>query len=282
MVNVFGGTKRGPEGPPGERGPPGKKGRDALNLIKWFPTLILTELRQHLSTLSLLIEDINTDVTMDEKQVVKSWHSRSKKQPCSFTGYGGMLYEPFLSRIEYGVASRPRWGLLFNNSMYQIKKELLTSMTDVCLTMTFSCKNTKDRQHIINDSPKLSISRGISISISKLCLHGVKENKEIIICDIEKDIFYTIQILWRAAGHEEESWFTLYQDGEIQVPKTIFTANKVDPTPHVPATSLGALINANESSNYFSGIITNVDIIQGYDEVLPQEILNFVIQNQFL
>ena len=78
MVNVFGGTKRGPEGPPGERGPPGKKGRDALNLIKWFPTLILRELRQHVNRTSLLIENKDVDVTLDKNQVVKSWHSRSK------------------------------------------------------------------------------------------------------------------------------------------------------------------------------------------------------------
>ena len=93
MVNVFGGTKRGPEGPPGERGPPGKKGRDALNLIKWFPTLILRELRQHVNRTSLLIENKDVDVTLDKNQVVKSWHSRSKKYPCSFTGYGGKLVD---------------------------------------------------------------------------------------------------------------------------------------------------------------------------------------------
>jgi len=197
MVNVFGGKKRGAEGPPGERGPPGKNGRDALNIIKWFPELILTEIRQQLNILSLLIEDKDTDVTMD-KSHVRNWNSRSKKMPCSFTGYGGMITSKKLFH--------DRWGLVFDSSIYQTKRELLSIGIHACLTMTFSCENTKDRQHVINDYlPKYQLFRGISIHLNKLCLHGVKDDKEIIISDIEEDLFYTLQILWGGTGHEEDS-----------------------------------------------------------------------------
>ena len=274
MVNVFGGTKRGPEGPPGERGPPGKKGRDALNLIKWFPTLILRELRQHVNRTSLLIENKDVDVTLDKNQVVKSWHSRSKKYPCSFTGYGGKLVDSSVTH---------QWGLLFDSkAMYQTNYELLSVGLYTCLTMTFSCENTKDRQYIINDYiPKRPFFRGISIHQNKMCLHGEKDNKEITICDIEEENYYTIQILWKNYEHKEESWFTVYQDATIQVPKTNFTSNKLSSIVTQPVLSLGALDAVSGPSNYFSGIITNVDILLTKFEP-PQEILTFVIESQFM
>ena len=114
-----------------------------------------------------------------------------------------------------------------------------------------------------------------------MCLHGEKDNKEITICDIEEENYYTIQILWKNYEHKEESWFTVYQDATIQVPKTNFTSNKLSSIVTQPVLSLGALDAVSGPSNYFSGIITNVDILLTKFEP-PQEILTFVIESQFM
>ena len=313
MVNIFGIS--GEHGPAGPSGPPGTDGVGGIkDLILWFPDMICEQIRKKLNVLTLLIETIppakdpDVDFSSSDKRVIK-WKSSGKRKNMILTPVnqekGSILktINPF--------PGQKRYGLVFNKkeqNMYHIENArymyLSMNRVNVLLTLTFlvgvyNDNNDDSEEFIVSDycwankDKKPDLFRGVSV-ISKpgekfdLYLHGARaenggESRLKIGENIKKNLFYTLQVYWD--GKEMKGFCILYKDGKPLIDKTSFQHNNL-PDSITPAFYLGGF-NASTvadgkvvKSKCFTGILSNLEIIDTPHPSIPTELLKFIVQKQ--
>ena len=315
MVNIFGISDS--KGETGEPGPPGPAGPGGLReVIKWFPRMILEQIRKELNTLTLLIETLppnkDADVELLPQKTVNTWKLFNNRDlVLKPVDEGGELI-----RVTLELDPVPRYGLVFNKSkgiMYHMEKArqtFLTTRMSVLLTITFLV-GIKDDDNDVSDKEgeeEFIISdyrwnrfdkssekfRAVSI-VSKadekfdLYLHGVPGEDEtqrwMFGKDLKRKFYYTLQVNWDEL--EKSGFATLYKDGEPLIKKTPFPW---DETPDIltPAFYLGGFNESTTTgkskvvkSKCFTGIISNVEIIQ-YHSKMSKEIIDLIIKTQTL
>ena len=208
-----------------------------------------------------------------------------------------------------------RYGIVFNKeeeNMYYMENtrtEFLTrGSLQVLATMTFLVGVKEDdnvgsqedqdneEQFLLSDyrwtehNKSADKFRGVSI-IPKadnkfdLYLHGARgEDGRLKIGDnLEKDLFYTIQVCWYA-GLEKNGFYLLYKDWKPLINKTFFQCN-VLPSTIKQAFYLGGFNDSTKEegiikSKCFTGIISNLEIIGTDTSSIPEELLNFIRECQ--
>ena len=316
MVNIFGDStgKAGPAGPPG---PAGAGAGGLKEVIQWFPHMILQEIRKKQNFLTLLIESIppekDADVELSQKRVTiwkpfNDHKNYSLKPVDQAAGELKSLMPP---------ENEKRYGIVFNKeegNMYYMENThtmfLTSGILQVLATMTFLVgvkeeynvgsqeDQDNEEQFLLSDyrwtehNKSADKFRGVSI-IPKadnkfdLYLHGARDEDGVhrlkIGDNLEKDLFYTIQVCWYA-GLEKNGFYLLYKDWKPLINKTFFQCN-VLPSTIKPAFYLGGFNDSTKEegiikSKCFTGIISNLEIIGTDTSSIPEELLNFIRECQ--
>lgn len=305
MVNIFGITNS--EGKPGPSGPPGQGG--LKEMIRWFPQMVVEHIRSDLNTLTLLIQTLppekDADVELSAQKIVNRWNLYKRSD-----GYlhpvdnGGAL-----QRVSLELDLLKRYGLVFDKSkdiMYEmqgVKAPFLSTPSNILLTLTFlvgvydESHDEENEEFIISDYRWSSFSkssekfRGVSI-VSKpgekfdLYLHGVQDvdgNRQMKFGkDLERNLHYTLQVYWMKSN---TGFASLHCDGEIVIQETSFQ-HGTPPDITRPGFYLGGF-NASTSyksdvvkSKCFTGIISNVEIINTRNLIIPRELLDLIWEVQ--
>ena len=310
MVNIFGIS--GDHGPAGPSGPPGTDGVGGIkDVILWFPDMVREQIRKKLNVLTFLIETIppakDPDVEFSENKTVVKWKSSGEKKNMILTP----VNQEKGSTLKTINPFRPpkRYGLVFNKknqNMYHVENSRYMYLSrpdvNVLLTLTFLVGVQDDN---IDDSEEFIVSdyrwahkdknpdlfRGVSV-ISKssekfdLYLHGARaengaENRLKVGENIKKNLFYTLQVYWEK---ENKGFCLLYKDGKPLIDKTSFQYNDL-PDSMTPAFYLGGFNASTDiekvlKSKCFTGILSNLEIINTHHPSIPTELLEVIVQNQ--
>ena len=310
MVNIFGTSdSKGKNGVPGPPGPP------ALGeIVQLFPDLISEQTKKKLNSLTLLIETIppakNADVEVSAKNRVTIWKPFNDRKSDYFLQPVDHAGE--LRVLTYPDDDQQRNGIVFNRkrgTMYYMENcpstFLSVNVPLVLVTMTFLVgdyhhdsteykeNNSEEEEFIFSDyhwslknkSPEKF--RGVSV-ISRadkkfaLYLHGARgqDGSHILKIgdDLEKDLFYTLQVCWRS---ESNCFYLLHKNGAPVIDKTLFHGNSL-PFLAGAAFYLGGFNASTEEgkkivkSKCFTGVISNLEIIKIDSSVIPEELLNLI------
>jgi hypothetical protein len=315
MVDIFGVAECSSVG--AIPGPPGLDGvRGIEDLIVWFPELTLEQIRRKLNSLTLLIQTLppekDPDVELSSEQMVTKWKSfhHSKDFYVILTPVNKEKGAK-LKKLSLTLDDIQRYGLVFDKkkqNMYHWENAghmfLSYNGINTLLTLTFLAgeynnKNDEDSEEFIVSDYRWSQwdksadkFRGVSIKSKygnkfDLYLHGVSGNKNntlLIGKDIKKDYFYTLQIYW---SNENVGFYVLYKYTEVLIEKTFFKHTE-GPTLTTPAFYLGGFNAATREedeviiSKCFTGIISNLEIINTNESSIPTQMLEFIIENQII
>ena len=305
---------QGSSGPAGARGEKGEKGDPGSfkDICTWFPDMAIEQIRKKLNALTLLIESIppakDPDVELSTDKAVMKWNSFNDRKHIILTPVnqekGGKLK---ILSLELDLLKR--YGLVFNKkkeNMYTMDNDpnmfLSLNGVNVLLTMTFlvgvyDAYNEAAEEFIVSDyrwsvdAKSADTFRGVSI-ISKpnekfdLYLHGARDggkNRLKIGGNIKTNLFYTLQVYW--SGIEENGFYLMYKDGETLIDKTSFQYNAMKDLVR-PAFYLGGFNASTEEggkvvkSKCFTGILSNLEIINTSQPSIPSELLKFIVQKQ--
>ena len=311
MVTIFG-TSDCVEGH-GQPGPPGTRG--IKDLISWFPTMMLKQVRKNLNFLTFLIESIDPesepDVELSAEKTVTKWKAfNNREHAFSFPvnkGKGGKL-----KLLSPRGSQKKRYGLVFDKkeeNMYSMKFGyniiLNDSINKVLLTMSFLVGVDKD---VVNDTEEFIVYehdrrnvtgnfRGVSVMPKAdekfdLYLYGARgedaEGKRLKIGeDIKMNFFYTLQVCWDSA--ELTGFYHLFKDRKVLLDKTYFQCTEMSSIVNAPSLLLGgfdASTNPRDKkvvkSKLFTGIISNLEILKIHPNQpsLPEELVKFIEQMQ--
>ena len=317
MVSIFG-TSECVEGGQGPPGPPGTRG--IKDLISWFPTMMLKQVRKNLNFITFLIESIDPesepDVELSGKKTVTKWKAFNNRENAFFSpvnkGIGGKL------KLVSGLGTQEkRYGLVFDKkeeNMYRTKfmdgfRPLLNEPYDkVLLTMTFLVGADRDvvndtEEFIVHEHDRRNVDgnfRGVSVMTKDdekfdLYLYGARgenaEGKRLKIGeDIKMNLFYTLQVYWD--GKNLTGFYHLFKDRKVLLDKTYFQCTEMPGAVNAPSLLLGGY-NASTNpadkkvlkSKLFTGIISNLEILKIYQNQpssLPEELVKFIEQMQYV
>ena len=311
MVNIFGDS-----GDSGERGPPGPAGvRGGIkDVIRWFPDMICEQIRKNVNALTFLIESIppakeSDDVELSSDKAVKKWKAFNDRENKVLAPVnqekGGELKK--IDNASSVVLTR--YGLVLNKkheNMYYMKNcmkmFLSQNRNTVALTMTFSVgvedddKIDPEEEFIISDyrwtkhDKSGDKYRGVSIiprpnEKFDLYLHGALgedgKNTLKIGNNLEKYVFHTLQAVWSASS----GFYLLYKNGKALIDKTSFQHNTL-PVEMRPGFYLGGFNAATGGgaaivkSKCFTGVVSNLEIINTINPSIPSELLRFIVKKQ--
>ena len=308
MVNIFG-TSDKKVGKPGR---PGVDGVDGLkDIINWVPNMICDLFRKKINVLTLLINTISPakdpDVELSSDKEVKKWFSYNNREQIILTPVDEKVGK--LERCS-DIAS-DGYGLVFDKKiMYHIDdcKNVYLSILDanVVLTLTFLLgKKEEDdddddvvEEFIATDyrwseyDQRSEMHRGISTIVKSnkkfdLYLQGAigddGQNKRRIGENLEKGVFYTLQVCWRRAGIDT-GYYSLYKYKQLLNDKTSFQHNTT-PTIISPALYLGGFNTSKDwkkviKSKCFTGIISNFEVIQTENDSISDDLLKLIADKQ--
>ena len=203
MVNKFGmidcAGNNGSPGPVGPRGPAGASGFN--DLIRWFPEMVLKEIR-NTEFCCLKIDNPISDLVIEDKTFkILKWNSLLTKKKTN-----AVAVEDFSSK-EYIKVKEGIYALKFNGqTLYRLEDimlspsaELVTQWVWVCTTFRPSIDISENDQCFIysNYDPADKMFRGLSLSKTSIKIWG---------CENESDNFILIDIGDRIAG----KWITIY------------------------------------------------------------------------
>ena len=217
-----------------------------------------------------------------------------------------------LRTLTYPNDDPQRYGIVFNGkrgTMYYIEDcpsmFLSVNVPLVLLTMTFLVgdyhhdskeyeeNNSAEEEFIISDylwsfenkSPEEFRWVSVKSRADKkfaLYLHGAKgqDGSHILKIgdDLEKDLFYTLQVCWRAGS---DCFYLLHKNGAPVINKTLFYGNSL-PAITINAFYLGGFNASTDGgkivkSKCFTGVISNLEIINSGSSAIPEELLNFIM-----
>ena len=144
--------------------------------------------------------------------------------------------------------------------------------------------------------------RGVSIvsnnkTKADLYLHGAIgegiEKNRLKIATLEKSQIYSFQVLWGGIIQQPDgsllvldSSYSLYKDFKRITDKTTFT-HRTESRIRTPAFYVGGLNNSTSEhvedvvkTKCFTGILTNLEIINTSHQIVPEELLNFIALKQ--
>ena len=316
MVNVFGQSTE----KVGERGAAGPAGSSNLKeLIKWFPQLTIEQIRKNVNFCTFLAEtlppDEDWDVKLNDDKRVTAWrslnHSRDGKMILTPIGKGSIL-----EKLLPAMNVHQRYGLKFERTeqcMYYANNKLFLRNPGrtVVLTITFLVGAlppddvaSDGEEFILNDyHPEEKTDehlRGLSISSTgeekfDLFLHGAdasdsdaSKNRLKIGTSLQSSWFYTVQVKWGAqierpdgSVRRLDSSYAIYENNECLVEKTFQCPLLSDL--QTLAFSLGAKKALGKTAdNYFTGILSNMEILQTEHETIPKELLHLIAMKQIL
>ena len=316
MVNVFGQSTE-KVGERGAAGPPGSS--NLKELIKWFPELAIEQIRKNVKFSTFLVEtlppDKDWDVKLNDERRVTAWrslnHSRDGKMILKPIGKGSILEKllpPMNDHQRYGLKfERTEQCAYYANNILSLRKP----GTTVVLTITFLVGAlppdnvaSDGEEFILNDyNPEEQTAehfRGMSISSTgeekfDLFLHGAdagsnsaSKNRLKIGTSLQSSWFYTVQVIWGAeierpdgSVRRLDSSYAVYENNECLVEKTFQCPLLSDL--QTLAFSLGAKKALGKTADsYFTGILSNVEILETEHETIPKELLHFIAMKQIL
>ena len=190
----------------------------------------------------------------------------------------------------------------------------------VASTTAEAVKNTGKEEFILNDyhleEKTLENLRGISISSNAaseekkfdLYLHGAnntgdvpasiddndaRKNRLKIGTALKTSWFYTLQVKWGAqierpdgSVRQLDSFYAIYENEKCLLEKPFRSPLLSDL--QIPAFSLGGIMKTSSgdgggiADNCFTGILSNVEILQSNYETIPKELLHFIAKKQIL
>ncbi len=318
MVNVFGQSTE----KVGERGAAGPAGSSNLKeLIKWFPQLTIEQIRKNVNFCTFLVEtlppDEDWDVKLSEDKRVTAWRSFNRsphgKKILTPIGKGSIL-----EKLLPAMSVHQRYGLKFERTeQCAYYANNITSLrvpgSTVVLTITFLVGAlppdnvaSDGEEFILNDyNPEEQTAehfRGISISSTgeekfDLFLHGAdasgsnsaaSKNRLKIGTSLQSSWFYTVQVKWGAqierpdgSVRRLDSSYAIYENNECLVEKTF--RSPLLREQQTLAFSLGAKKALDKTAdNYFTGTLSNVEILETEHETIPKELLHFIAMKQIL
>ena len=163
---------------------------------------------------------------------------------------------------------------------------------------------TGKEEFIISDYSSLSIYdhfRGLSLisdvnqdGTFDLYVYGVnsKENKKKIAEGLKMSWFYTVQVKWGAQIEEVDgsvrfldSFCRIYENNKLLIEETFHQEKNEGVTnPHL---YIGGINKSKEeesgkmlNSNFFTGILSNIEILSTSNEIIPTELLTFIASKQ--
>ena len=191
--------------------------------------------------------------------------------------------------------------------MYGLNNKFFLSVKygKVLLTMTFLVGvfddyNDDPEEFIVSDyryseqTKSADAFRGVSV-ISKpdekfdLLLHGARNKDGSKNClkigdSLEKDLFYTLQVFWDGEGMK--GFYLLYRDGHPLIDRKTFQFDSL-PSDPIAAFYLGgfnASTNEKEAkvvkSKCFTGVLSNLEILQTNQSSIPTDLLRFIVLSQ--
>ena len=306
----------------GKRGPPGLSGSSNLKeLIKWFPELALEQIRKNVNFSTFLVETLppeqDWDVELNSDKRVTAWRSfnHSRDGKVTLTPIGTSVV---LKKLLPPLNIDQRYGLKFEGqgAYYTSQKLFLRNFINtVVLTITFSVGGGAGaaaaagaaEQFILNDyHPEEKTEenfRGISIVVNEeeeeegktfdLYLHGTVAHRRLKIgTALKTSWFYTVQVKWGAQIEQPadgsvrflDSSYAIYVNvnGEVKcVAENAFRTPRVSEE-QILAFSIGGKKTIRSADGRFTGIVSNVEILQTGHETIPEELLNFVVRKQLL
>ena len=308
----------GEEGPPGKKGDKGDPGQNGLNeIFNWFPEMILEQIHKHINLLTFLVENVSgkdADVEVNSKNKVVKWKALNqlKSKEAYFTPVSGL--GACLKKIPY--QNHQRYGLKFNcneQNMYSLSNYSASVLsyvgTNTIITLTFlvgeseadeskTLNNLEKNKFIIHDhNTQLPTPfRGISVINNgeesfDLYLHGSlseQKDKLKIAEKLKLSCFYTLQVKWGAQIENPDgskrilkSFYRIYEDKKLLI-DNIFH-QRFDDSPRVSALYIGGFNNNNstiDKSKFFTGILSNIEILLTTKELIPKELLHFIATKQ--
>ena len=263
--------------------------------------------------------DDNWDVELRDGRVT-GWrsfnHSRDGKmilRPINVVKTRGSV----LKKLTPPLMVHQRYGLKFERKEQSIYTSNTASVflrnigVTTVLTMTFLVgvlppneivsTTTGEEEFLLNDyQPEEKTPdniRGISIVSNEeekfdLYLHGASAssntaNRLKIGVGLKTSWFYTLQVKWgaqikRADGSVRhlDSSFAIYENKKRLVESPFQPPLLRDVV--IPAFSLGGKKTSNGTDNCFTGILSNVEILQSDYETIPKELLHFIVLKQSL
>ena len=311
---------QGEKGPPGKKGDKGDPGKNGLNeLFNWFPQMLMEQIHKHNNLVTFLVENVSGkdgDVEVDEHNKVVKWKSlkQLKNKETFFIPVSGS--GACLKNIPF-QPDHQRYGLKFNyndQNMYSLSNHWATVLsytgTNTILTITFSVgelvyDETRTRNKLEKDAFLIhdhntqipSPFRGISVTNNgkesfDLCLHGAfseQKDKLKIAEKLKVSCFYTLQVKWGAQIEDPDgtmriltSFYRIYKDKK-RIVDNIFH-QRIDDSPKVNALYIGGFNNDKNSttktSNFFTGVLSNIEVLLTAEKVIPKELLHFIATKQ--
>ena len=141
--------------------------------------------------------------------------------------------------------------------------------------------------------------RGISIVVNEeegetfdLYLHGTVAHRRLKIgTALKTSWFYTVQVKWGAQIEQPDgsmrfldSSYVIYVNvnGEVRcLVENAFRTPRVGEE-QILAFSIGGKKTISSADGYFTGVVSNVEILQTKHETIPEELLYFVVRKQLL
>ncbi len=308
MVNLFGTSDiRG-----GKRGKAGADGVDGLkDIINWVPEMICNLFRKKINVLTLLINTLppakDPDVELSSDKEVKKWFSYNDRERIILTPI-----DEKVGKLETRTdLPSEGYGLVFDKKqkiMYHIEdcKNVYLSVRgiNIILTLTFLVGEKEEEgnddvaeEFIVSDyrwskyDKRSDVHRGIS-TIAKsnkkfdLYLHGAIGdddglNKRKIGENLERDVFYTLQVCWRKAN---TGFYSLYKYTQLLIDRTSFQHNTT-PGTMAPVFYLGGFDTSRDwrtvvKSKCFTGVISNLEVIQTENDSISDDLLKLIVDKQ--
>ena len=309
---------QGDEGPPGKKGDKGDPGQNGFNeLFNWFPQMLMEQIHRHVNLLTFFVEQISgkdADVEVDGHNKIVKWKSLNqlKNKEASFIPVSES--GAYLKEIPF-QPDHQRYGLKFNcndQNRYRLSNLSTTVLsyvgTNTIITLTFlvgeseadeskTINNLEKNKFVIHDhnNELPSTFRGISVINNgeksfDLCLHGAfseQKDKLKIAEKLKMSCFYTLQVKWGAQIEDPDgtkrilsSFYRIYEDKKLLIDNLFH--QRIDDSPKVPVLYIGGFNNVStiNKSNFFTGILSNIEILLTAEEVIPKELLHFIATKQ--
>ena len=239
-----------------------------------------------------------------------------KSKEASFTPVSGL--GACLKKIPF-QPDHQRYGLKFNcneQNMYSLSNHSASVLsyvgTNTILTLTFLVgelehdetrtrnKLEKDAFLIHDHNTQLPTPfRGISVINNgeesfDLCLHGAfseQKDRLKIAEKLKMSCFYTLQVKWGAQIEDPDgtmrilsSFYRIYEDKKLVIDNVFH--QRIDDSPKVAVLYIGGFNNDKDStvnkSNFFTGILSNIEILLTTEELIPKELLHFIATKQYI
>ena len=308
----------GEEGPPGKKGDKGDPGQNGLNeLFNWFPQMLMEQIHRNVNFLTFLVEKISgkdADVEVDSHNKVVKWKSLNQLKNKEVSLIPVSASGAYLKEIPF-QPDHQRYGLKFDcndQNMYRLSNFSLSVLScmsaNTIITLTFlvgeadeskTINNLEKNKFLIhdhnNDLPYTF--RGISVINNgeksfDLCLHGAfseQKDKLKIAEKLKMSCFYTLQVKWGAQIEDSDgtmrilsSFYRIYEDKKLVIDNVFH--QRSDDSPKVAVLYIGGFNNDKDStvnkSNFFTGILSNIEILLTSEELIPKELLHFIATKQ--